>query len=117
MPKRAKTTCPVPGCPELTDGGRCDEHKSQAEQQRGSGKDRGWTPRWARFRKRYLDDNPNCLDCLEGDPPQWTPATDIDHVDGTGRNGPHAYDLDNLRPLCHSCHSRKTVTFDGGFGR
>jgi 5-methylcytosine-specific restriction endonuclease McrA len=26
-------------------------------------------------------------------------------------------DWSNLRPLCHRCHSRKTVLNDGGFGR
>lgn len=117
MPTKPLKPCSVPGCGELCAAGKCDEHKRQAGQQRGSGKDRGWTPKWARFRKRYLDDNPNCLDCLDKDPPQWTPATDIDHVDGTGRNGPRAYDLTNLRPLCHSCHSKKTAKYDGGFGR
>ncbi len=27
-----------------------------------------------------------------------------------------AYEFDNLQSMCHSCHSRKTVTTDGGFG-
>jgi 5-methylcytosine-specific restriction enzyme A len=40
-------------------------------------------------------------------------ATDVDHVDGDSENNSQ----DNLRSLCHACHSRKTATQDGGFGR
>jgi 5-methylcytosine-specific restriction protein A len=44
------------------------------------------------------------------------PATEVDHKDGLGPNGPRGHDLDNLRSLCKSCHSRKTVRCDGGLG-
>jgi 5-methylcytosine-specific restriction protein A len=119
MPKRAMSPCSWPGCPELTDGpGRCDEHRRAADRARGSGRDRGWTRKWAAFRKDYLGRHPVCQcgeDCCPGRGPHL--ATDVDHIDGSGRNGPRAYDESNLVALAHGCHSRKTVRADGGFGR
>lgn len=55
---------------------------------------------------------PLCVVCYMSEPRRITPATDVDHVDGNPRhNRP-----ENLRPLCHSCHSRRTAT-DQSFGR
>lgn len=50
--------------------------------------------------------------CYMAEPRRITPATDVDHIDGNPRNNAPA----NLRPLCHSCHSRRTAT-DQSFGR
>lgn len=43
------------------------------------------------------------------------PATHVDHVIARSKGG--ADILNNLVSLCPSCHSRKTVRADGGFGR
>lgn len=123
MPRRLRSACPTPGCEELTTGGRCSACQSEAEKARGSGGARGSTSKWQAFSKRYIARHPICL--CEADwcthihePGQCgKPSTDPDHIDGTGRNGPRAYDEANLRPLCHSCHARKTSYMDGGFGR
>lgn len=118
MPRRALSVCPVPGCPELSPSGKCDEHRRAADRARGSGAARGWSKRWAAFRLRYLRDHPMCEcgpDCCPEGCDQ--PATDVDHIDGTGRNGPRAYDPTNLQALSHACHSRKTARQDGAFGR
>jgi 5-methylcytosine-specific restriction protein A len=127
MPRRALTTCPCQGscgqhagaCPELVQSGRCPHCTRAADRARGSGGQRGYTAKWARFRRRYLDRHPVC-EC-DGDccPPDGCHrrATDIDHIDGTGRTGPRAYDESNLQALCHRCHSRKTSRLDGAFGR
>jgi 5-methylcytosine-specific restriction protein A len=75
--------------------------------------------RWAAFSRRYLREHPLCVsaDCALW--PVWERplATEVDHIDGCGRTGARAYDLTNLQALCKSCHARKTVTHDGGFGR
>jgi len=36
-------------------------------------------------------------------------ATDVDHIDGLGPNGPRGHDWSNLRALCHSHHSQRTA--------
>jgi 5-methylcytosine-specific restriction protein A len=123
MPTRALSVCSTPGCPELTTGGRCVDCKRTADRARGSGGARGYTRRWATFSPRYLAGHPVC-ECKA----QWcehvhqsgqcgAASTDPDHIDGTGRNGPRAFDDSNLIALCRSCHARKTVHEDGGFGR
>lgn len=70
---------------------------------------RGYGAHWRRLRLSVLARRPVCEAC-------WlAPATDVDHhvsLAGGGTN-----DEANLVPLCHACHSRKTVERDGGFGR
>ena len=123
MPARALSVCSTPGCPELTAGGRCPGCRSKAEKARGSGGARGSTRRWQAFARAYLARHPVC-ECVA----EWCAgvhqpgqcgrkSTDPDHKDGSGRNGPRAYDPTNLQGLCHGCHARKTVHMDGGFGR
>lgn len=43
------------------------------------------------------------------------PTTDVDHILPKGRGGTDK--RTNLQGACHECHSWKTVTQDGGFGR
>ena len=78
---------------------------------RPSSRERGYGSEWQQIRQRYLTAHVICENpegCIN-------PATDVDHIDGKGPRGDND-DL-NLRALCHSCHSRKTVRQDGGFGR
>jgi 5-methylcytosine-specific restriction protein A len=43
-------------------------------------------------------------------------ATDVDHIRRvSGADDPLFWDASNHQPVCHSCHSRKTATMDGGF--
>lgn len=116
--------CSTPLCPHrATKGAKCltcfVAESRERDRNRPSGGRRGYTKRWAAFRKNYLLQHPRCESetCLQL--PEWQRpvATDIDHIDGCGRTGERAYDAANLQALCHSCHSRKTVAHDGGFGR
>ena len=64
------------------------------------------TSKWRRLRRIFLEKNPFCVECGE-------PATVCDHIDG---HNPKTW-KDNFwtgpfQPMCGSCHSFKSVTFD-----
>lgn len=43
-------------------------------------------------------------------------ATDLDHIEPHRGDMTLFWDHDNWQSLCHSCHSAKTASEDGGFG-
>lgn len=57
---------------------------------------------WRKLRAQVLAGEPLCRHHAERGLTE--PATDVDHIDGDSSNN----SLDNLQPLCHSCHSTKT---------
>lgn len=108
MPSRPPRPCTHSGCPALvTDGARCAAHRRAVEQRRGSAHARGYDRGWRRVRLRVLTDEPLCRMCkAEG---RVRPANEVDHIDGDSRHNARA----NLRPLCKSCHSRRTMRDQG----
>ncbi|GHF37143.1 hypothetical protein GCM10010359_44730 [Streptomyces morookaense] len=107
MPRKPRPPCSVPGCPELTTGGRCAKHQREAEQQRGTSAANGYGTRWQRTRKAYLYRNRWCLLC-------GRTATVADHFPLSRRElvtqgvaDPDAFS--RLRPLCTRCHNRETA--------
>lgn len=80
---------------------------------RNSAHSRGYGYRWRKLRDVVLRREPLCRECAAVGITR--PAEDIDHVRSKADGGDDS--LDNLRPLCHSCHSRKTAREDGGLGR
>ena len=101
--------CATPGCPALTTSTRCEQHrkaKRRAEdKRRPNARERGYDSKWQATRAFYLRHNPICQypeGCIAR-------ATDVDHLDGQGPNGPRGHDWDNLRGLCHRHHSQRTA--------
>ena len=88
MPPRPLKVCRHAGCHELTrdPSGYCPKHKDAAE---------------ARARKWKAEQDGRIV-----------PATDVDHIVARADGGTD--DRSNLQPLCHACHSRKTVRENGG---
>ncbi len=108
MPRRPMRPCPSPGCHILVRGGeRCPVH---GRDDRPSSHKRGYGKPWRVIRDAYLTKHPWCerKDCHKG-------ATDVDHIVSRSKGGTD--DDSNLMALCHSHHSHKTATKDGGFGR
>lgn len=64
--------------------------------------------RWRGMRARFLAAHPVCQA-----PSCGRLATEVDHKNGDARDNR----WQNFQALCKSCHSRKTVLCDGGFGR
>lgn len=62
--------------------------------------------RWQRLRAQKLRDEPFCEYCPAS---RRLPASEVDHYIAIS-NGGDPYDYDNLRSVCHSCHSKKTAS-------
>jgi 5-methylcytosine-specific restriction protein A len=101
MPTAPKPRCTAHGCPEFAqDRGKCTTHATQHRKQRRTRET--WAQygtAWQAIRKQVLTDEPDCRSC-------GNPATQVDHIKPLRIGGTN--DRQNLQPLCHSCHSRKT---------
>lgn len=122
MPQRPRQPCRQPGCAALVSGvWYCEEHRPKPkptttdyERQRGSASQRGYGAYWRRLRLLFLRRHPLCADPFHEHGDRKVAATDVDHIVARRDGGTNAWD--NLQPLCHSCHSRKTVRESGGRG-
>lgn len=118
MATRSKTVCPVHGCATLTDRGRCDKHRQEAEQKRGTASQRGYSsPSWRTVRAKILKRDPVCMVCGK------QPSKHADHHPRSRKEllAEGVADPDSmqwLRGLCASCHSRETARAQpGGWNR
>lgn len=78
--------------------------------QRPSARLRGYTTKWEKESKAYLALHPHCVTCGK-------PATLVDHKTPHHGDQHLFWSRSNWQPMCASCHGRKTVRHDGGFGR
>jgi 5-methylcytosine-specific restriction enzyme A len=121
VPGRPKKPCSVPGCPNLTQGRYCEQHKHK-EQQDKAERNRYYdehirdqkarefyhSKEWQRVRQAALmRDNYLCQDCLKEK--RITPADVVDHIVPVKVDWSKRLSLDNLQSLCHRCHNRKTA--------
>lgn len=114
MPVTPKRPCAHAGCPALVEYGKCDEHRKQAEQRRGSAHERGYGKRWQAARAGWLREHPLCAEHERQG--LIAAGNEVDHII------PHRGDMtlfwqrSNWQTLCKACHSSKTAREDGGFG-
>jgi 5-methylcytosine-specific restriction protein A len=112
VPRKPRNPCSVPGCPELTSGGRCADHKRQDKARRDAdGSAVYGTTRWQRIRKAYLYAHPWCVLCM-------AQATVADHYPLSRRElvdrGVDPDTPTHLRPLCVACHNKETARHQPG---
>lgn len=120
MPSRAPRICPH--CHEASVG-RCPcraEAGHRYDRDRGQDRQFYSTQRWRRFRKRFLAKNPYCVHCASYEwtdtahlsaGPNWhrfVLATVVDHIIPRSERRDLAYNAENCRGLCVSCHNRRT---------
>uniref|UniRef100_A0A3B0LZ02 HNH nuclease domain-containing protein n=1 Tax=Arsenophonus endosymbiont of Trialeurodes vaporariorum TaxID=235567 RepID=A0A3B0LZ02_9GAMM len=74
--------CTEPGCSTRVKSGKCEEHKIEArrrvDEQRGTRRERGYTPQWDKYRLIYLKAHPLCVMCESKG--IYTPAKIVDHI-------------------------------------
>jgi 5-methylcytosine-specific restriction protein A len=108
MPRKPLKPCKHPGCPELTENRFCKKHRNIYE--RKSANARGYDSRWRKSRKRFLNANPLCVECLKVD--RLVEATVVDHIIPHRVDKELFWDESNWQALCKKCHDRKTMTVD-----
>jgi 5-methylcytosine-specific restriction protein A len=121
-------------CPTLVPHGRCPEHARALDLRRGTAAQRGYGPAWERLKAMFrgaLIRAGSPLVCgarLQGAPVTTHSACQaagvlnasdlhVDHIKPHRGDRVLLMDLLNLQYLCAHCHSVKTATEDGGFGR
>ena len=109
MPRKALKPCKHPGCPKLTEGKYCEQHKP-LHPDRESAESRGYNHKWRKLRAAYLRRHPLCVKCLaEG---RYVQATVVDHIVPHRGDPQRMWDVSNWQALCKPCHDRKTGTED-----
>jgi 5-methylcytosine-specific restriction protein A len=108
MPQRPPTHKP-PGSLSRQEAER--RRKAFLDARRPSRAARGYDEDWRRCRDLFAQRYPVC--CV---PRCGKPTEEVDHIESV-RTHPHLrLALSNLRPMCRSCHSRRTA-IDQSFGR
>lgn len=119
--KKPKRPCRHPGCCALTDNTYCEKHASlhvrapRQQDHRQSAAKRGYGRKWRTESKVFLAEHPWCVHCMAAG--VRTPAAEVDHKIPHKGDQKLFWDRKNWQGLCHSCHSEKTASEDGGFGR
>lgn len=98
MPSKPRSACPKQPCPHFRP---CPVHRAWGEGLRRASTRFYASVSWRQLRAQVLAAEPRCRFCA-------APATDVDHIVPRSRAG--ADERSNLRPLCHECHSRRTLS-------
>jgi 5-methylcytosine-specific restriction enzyme A len=81
--------------------------KERHDRKRGTASQRGYTSRWRRAAKKFLQLNPLCEECRRQG--RLVAAEEVDHI--KPHRGDHQlfWDSDNWQALCKPCHLSKTA--------
>ena len=118
MAMAAPRPCTWPGCSAIGASFRCVKHARQADRERGTARERGYSAAWERARAGFLSAHPlcQCADCDEGRK-RLMPASVVDHKVPHKGDKALFWDRTNWQAMSKVCHDRKTAREDGGFGR
>ena len=99
--------CLTPGCPEMSDGGRCKSCRARQDRSRQRTSRYYNTIDWKKKRRRILARDPICVECIVQVPCCPERSTEVDHITPRAEGG--SDDDTNLQGLCHAHHSAKTM--------
>ena len=107
MPRKPKQPCAYPGCPRLSDGRYCEEHRKLVARQyekytRDPAVKKKYGSQWRRIRASYVLRHPFCEECLKRG--ILVPVDEVHHIVPVARGGTH--EERNLQSLCRSCHNK-----------
>ena len=104
-----KQPCAKPHCPNFAEpnSSYCAEHKPQRPESRSKYKYM-YNKKWQRASKNFLIKNWYCEECLKQG--RYTPATEVHHRKDHKGDFDLFWDESNWEAICHSCHSRITMT-------
>lgn len=113
MPQRPAKICGKAGCFRPTSDVYCERHIDETnnaqrryDRTRGTTAERGYGARWQRAARRYLRQNPLCVQCqTRGRVKQ---SAEVDHKTPHENDQELFWDEDNWQALCKPCHTRKT---------
>ena len=110
MPRNPMKPCKHPGCPKLTDGLYCEEHKDKYRRnyekyERNPRTAERYGYQWKKIRRSYVKAHPFCEMCLLEQ--RVTPVEEVHHIYPLDHGGSN--DAMNLMSLCKPCHSRITA--------
>lgn len=126
--RRGYRICSVPGCPQFSQGGKCPDCRAEAEQKRGTARQRGYGRQHEqRFRPAVLARDPHCVCTDESHghrAPCGKPSVHADHWPLSRRDlvaaGEDPNDPKHGRGLCQPCHAKETANNpdqQGGWAR
>lgn len=85
------------------------EGKSFCGEKKETGRTKGYSVEWEKYRWRFLYHNPRCYACGRD---KTNMSIHIDHIVAHKGNEELFWNETNYIPLCHSCHSVVTGRYD-----
>jgi len=92
---------------------RAEERRKRAEAARPSARDRGYTTKWERERKAYLEAHPYCTRDIGGRA-CGRPATVVHHLTPHRGDRKLFWSRSNWAPRCTTCHNRGEQSAEKG---
>ena len=118
MPHKSRHPCKHPGCPALIESGEtfCAVHKGTHKDDYARKHPEYFklynSKQWRRLRRMFLAEHPLCVNfdiCHNA-------ATVVDHITDHRGIWELFIDMNNLQPMCASCHNTKTAK-ERGWGK
>jgi 5-methylcytosine-specific restriction protein A len=111
MPRKPKKPCGHSGCPNLTDGYYCEQHRKEHAIdyntfRRDPSTDKRYGGEWKRISRAYRKAHPLCELCLANE--QLVPAVLVHHKNPIKISGDNNWG--NLQSLCQHHHSQIHMT-------